>query len=47
MYAIAFKLCALIPCHKVTLYTKLHNSELNNNEISALFYLEILVKLLS
>ena len=33
MYAIAFKLYTLVQCHKMTLYNKVHNSELNITEI--------------
>ena len=46
MYAIAFKLNTLVQYHKMTLYNKFHNSELNIYEIIVpLFDLEISVKL--
>ena len=37
MYAIAFKLHTPVQCHKVTIYSKFHNSDFNINEIIALF----------
>ena len=38
MYAITFKLHTLVQCHKVSLYNKFHNSELNIYEMIAPFY---------